>query len=208
MLAILWFLLKLLLGIVVVLLVIVLLLLHVRTGFEVTGMNGELVVDLRYGALKLPIWPPPVKKKEQDDTRKEKTKESTQDKPKRPLQVDVNEILSLSLEIMPEFVGKLEIRRLEARIIIASDDAAKTGMLYGSVAAILGMIQPFLLNHFSVMREQIQVEADFEADSIKWAVHIWAVIRPIEFIKIILRHFKEFKKLYRDLTKKEEAKQV
>lgn len=207
MLAILWFMLKLLLGIVVVLLVLILLLLHVRTGFEVTGMNGEVVVDLRYGAIKLPIWPPPVKKKEKEVSQ-EKTNAFKRDKPKRPLQVDANEILSLSLEILPEFVGKLEIRRLEARIIIASEDAAKTGMLYGSIAAILGMLQPFLLNHFSVTREQIQVEADFEADSIKWAVHIWAVIRPIVFIGIILRHFKEFKKLYRDLTKKEEAKQV
>lgn len=207
MLAILWFLLKLLLVIVGVLLVLVLLLLHVRTGFEFTGANGEGMLDLRYGVLKLPIWPPPVKKEAEKDARERKRKPK-REKPKRKLQLDNNEILSLLLEIMPELVGKLELRRFEARIILASDDAAKTGMLYGTAAAILGMLQPYLFNHFSVTKEQIQVEADFEADSIQWAVHIWAVIRPIVFIWIILRHYKEFVKLYRDLTRKEEEKQV
>ena len=48
-----------LLGIAVLMLLLGLFLLWVRVGVEAVGVNGEVSVELRYGALRIPVWPRP-----------------------------------------------------------------------------------------------------------------------------------------------------
>ena len=53
-----------LLGLLLLALLVAVLLLSVRTGVEAVGVNGEVSVELRYGMVRIPIWPPPQHRKE------------------------------------------------------------------------------------------------------------------------------------------------
>ena len=53
-----------LLGLLLLALLVAVLLLSVRTGVEAVGVNGEVSVELRYGMVRIPIWPPPRHRKE------------------------------------------------------------------------------------------------------------------------------------------------
>ena len=47
------------LGLVLVVLLLILLLLCVRIGVDVVGVNGEVSAEVRYGPVRIPVWPPP-----------------------------------------------------------------------------------------------------------------------------------------------------
>lgn len=204
---------KILLALVLLLLVLMLALLCVRTGVDAVGLDGEISVEARYGPVRIPLYPLPkhVKKKKKP---KEKPKPEKKDQTEGEYRVrsainwralDIGDTLDLLLTILSELSGALRLSRLRVRVRIGTDDAAKSGLLLGQSAALTGIILPFLENTFEMQDYHVDVDADFDADHTKWAFTVFCSLRPLRLIVISLRHSRELYRIYKRLTKKEEA---
>lgn len=188
-------------------------LLWVRAGVEAVGINGEVSVELRYGALHIPVWPRPKHLKRPVP----KPKEPAPAKPKRTRkktkyryslnreELDFGELAALALTLLDEMADTLRISRLRVRVLIGTDDAAQTGMLLGGAAAFTGMTVPFLENTFDMQDYHVDVDADFEADHTEWAFTVFCSLRMLRLLIVLLRHRRELHSLYKRLIKKEEA---
>lgn len=204
-----------LLGLLLVVLLVAVLLLSVRTGVEAVGVNGEVSVELRYGMVRIPIWPPPRHRKEKagetppsGEKKSKKKKRRKQKKYRYSLNrdaLDVWEIADLVLRLLSELASTLRISRLRVRVLIGTDDAAKTGVALGTSAALVGMIVPFLENTFDMREYHVDVDADFEADHTDWAFTVFCSLRPLRVLLCMLRHSGELFRMYKRLIKKEEA---
>lgn len=203
-----------LLGVLLFLLLSALFLLNVRTGVEAVGVNGEISVELRYGLFRIPVWPPPrhLKKQPAAEPAKAAPEKPKKKKKKKKYryslnreELDVGELIDPALRLLSELTDTLRISRLRVRVMIGTDDAAKTGMLLGSSAAITGMVVPLLENTFEMEDYHVDVDADFEADHTEWAFTVYCSVRPLRVIWCLLRHSRELFRLYKRLIKKEEA---
>ena len=92
--------------------------------------------------------------------------------------------------------GSLQITRLRVRLVLATGDAAKTGILLGQTAALCGILVPFLENTFDLRDIHVRADPDFEKDKTEWAAEVFCAIRPITFIRIAFRHRKPLRRLY------------
>lgn len=199
-------------GLLLLVLLLMLLLLFVRTGVELTGATGEIMAELRYGFVRVPIWPLPqfgVKTKKQTKQLVEVGTEQ-QALPKYRYKidwkaVDLGETIHFWLTICGEMADTLRISRLRVHVRIGTDDAATTGILLGQSAAITGMIVPFFENTFEMKDYHVDVDADFDADHTEWAFTVFCSLRPIRLLVVLLRHGKALRRLYKRLIKKEEA---
>lgn len=200
-----------LLALCAVLLILLMLFLFVRTGVEAVGADGEVSVDLRWGVLRLPLYPPPGKKKESPKRKKHqkpKAEEEPSEKPSKSLNwaaLDLGELLDFALRLLDELTDTLRISRLRVRILFGTDDAAKTGLLLGGASALCGMLVPFLENTFAMKEYSVSVDADFDALQTRWAFTLFCSLRPGRLFYILLRHGREIYGLYKKLIQKEEA---
>ena len=202
-----------LLGSLVFLLLLGLVLLCVRAGVDTVGVNGEVSVEARYGFIRIPLWPRP---KHLKPSKPEKSGEAPP-KPKKPRkkpkyrysfnreELDIGELVALAMTLLSEMADTLRISRLRVRVLIGTDEAAKTGILLGEAAALTGMIVPFLENTFEMKDYHVDVDADFEADHTEWAFTVFCSLRPLRLLIVLLRHSRELYSLYKRLIKKEEA---
>lgn len=209
---VLWLILLVLLCLLAAVLLLFALALTVRTGIETYGANGAVSVELRYGPLRIPLWPPPkAQSREQAaEGAPPERKARKKAKPRRKYRfdraaLDIGELLELALRLLDELAGTLRISRLRVRVVIGTDDAAKTGILLGQSAALTGMIVPFLENTFEMKDYRVDVDADFNAAHTEWAFSAFCSMRPVRLLFLLLRHAKELFGLYKKLIKKEEA---
>lgn len=210
--AVLLLLLRILLIIIGVLLLLFLLLMSVRTGVEAVGVDGEIAVDLRWGVLRIPIYPRTPKPPKEEKPEKEKPEKAPKEKKPPKYRYSFNreafelgEIIDVVLTLLDELTGTLRFSRLRVRVLIGTDDAAKTGMRLGQASAVIGMLTPVLENTFDMHDYQITVDADFDATTTTWAFTVFCSLRPIALLGVLARHGKEYWKLYKKLIKKEEA---
>ena len=200
-----------LLGFVLAAALIGLFLLWVRVGVEVVGVNGAVSVEIRYGALRIPVWPRlgherhPAREKQVGAKPKKRRK-----KPKYHYSInrealDFSELAACALTLLGELTDLLRISRMRVRVVIGTEDAAQTGMLLGGAAAFTGMTVPFLENTFDMRDYHVDVDADFEADHTEWAFTVFCSLRPLRLMLVLLRHRRELYSLYKRLIKKEEA---
>ena len=191
-----------LLGVVVLLGVLLLALLCMRAGVELVGVSGEVTLDAIYGPLRIPLWPRPrhLKRKEKKkQAEPEKKPEEAPPKGKFSLAksgLPFGKIADVALDFLGDLTGSLQITRLRVRLIIATGDAAKTGILFGQTAALCGILVPFLENTFDLRDIHVRADPDFEKDKTEWAAEVFCAIRPIAFIRIAFRHRKPLRRLY------------
>lgn len=195
MLRVLMILLCVLLGVVVLLGVLLLALLCMRAGVELVGVSGEVTLDAIYGPLRIPLWPRPRHLK-----RKEKKKpEEAPPKGKFSLAksgLPFGKIADVALDFLGDLTGSLRISKLRVRLIIATGDAAKTGILFGQTAALCGILVPFLENTFDLRDIHVRADPDFDKEKTEWAAELVCSIRPVTLIKIAFRHRKPLLELY------------
>lgn len=199
-------------GLFLFVLLMILLMLFVRTGVELVGATGEIMAELRYGFVRIPVWPLP-KRKEKAKKEAEEPPDTSKKSSNEPVRrhfldwkaVDIGETIDLVLTLLDEMAGTLRISRLRVSVRIGTDDAATTGILLGQSAAITGMVVPFFENTFEMKDYHIDVDADFDADHTEWAFTVFCSLRPIRLVCVLLRHGKELRRLYKQLIKKEEA---
>ena len=190
-----------------------LLLLGIRAGVEAVGVNGEVSVEVRYGVVRIPVLPrlrffkPFAHEKKREEAPKPK-KARKRPKYRYSLnreELDVGELVTLAMTLLSEMADTLRFSRLRVRVLIGTDDAAKTGIFLGEAAALTGMIVPFLENTFDMQDYHVDVDADFEAGHTEWAFTVFCSLRPLRLLFVALRHGRELYSLYKRLIKKEEA---
>jgi len=155
---------------IVVVVVALLLLMRVkfRASYDSEGFRAYIKI------LFIKIKVPPEKKKE------EKKKEKGEKKG-APMS-ELKDIIGLGFKMLGKALKLIRIDNLSADVVIASDDAFKTAMLFGGAAAGCGILVPPIEENFNIRRKDINVNADFEAKEIlvsidaKVSVAIWQLI--------------------------------
>ncbi|HBR32818.1 MAG: DUF2953 domain-containing protein [Eubacteriales bacterium] len=127
-------------------LILLLLFLFMKVTIRVSYI-GDLQVWIRFLFIKLKIYPlkekaeekaPPIAKKQK------KPKEPKPEKPKPPLAETINLIKELFIEIITKFGRYIKLEEYRIKVLVATDDPAKTGVLYGIVCGTLGSVSVFI----------------------------------------------------------------
>lgn len=167
------------------LLIFLILMIRVRVfvSFDAEGFKTKL--KILFYALDLP----PKRQEKQakpDEKKKKKIK-------KNGKLSDFTNIVTSAISVAPQAIRSIRIDDLKADVTVASDDACKTAMLYGSLAAGCGIILPVLENNFKIRKKKIYVNADFEASEMgllldaAFSIAVWQIVWiALCFLKIFL----------------------
>ena len=191
-----------LLGVVVLLGVLLLALLCMRAGVELVGVSGEVTLDAIYGPLRIPLWPRPRHLKRMEKKKQAEPEKKTEEAPPKgkfslaKSGLPFGKIADVVLDFLGDLTGSLRISKLRVRLIIATGDAAKTGILFGQTAALCGILVPFLENTFDLRDIHVRADPDFDKEKTEWAAELVCSIRPVTLIKIAFRHRKPLLELY------------
>lgn len=193
------------------LLLIFLLTLCIKLTVAVSYVN-DLQVKLKVLFLTFTLYPAePKDEKKAAKSVKEKKPEKKKPKPPKP-KPPLKETLLLVKDIVKELTEKsgryLKLEEYRVKVLVATDDPAKTGVLYGAVSGILGSISVFVdrLKRRTRKKGKIytEVKADFLAEEpevfiqIALSMRIWQMFSlGITASKGLLKYFslkKEFAK--------------
>lgn len=158
------------------LLLLVILVLLLRVSFIVLYDEDGILAFIKVLFFKIKI--PPDKK-----TSKAVKKEKAPKTEKNGGSISaLKDIILSALKTLGPAVKSIRIDKLCGRITIASNDAFKTAMLFGSSAAGVGILLPVLENNFKIKKKDIEVNADFEEPetlatlSAKVSIAIWQIL--------------------------------
>lgn len=185
------------------------LLLSIRAGVEIVGANGQIAVELRYGVLRIPIFPLSKKKKEKPVESAPPAQPTPKPKKSRwkfqYKNLDIGEIWDFLFSICSELSDTIRFSHVRVRVLVGTDDAAKTGLFVGYASAFVGMAIPFFENTFDMRDYHINIDADFDASHTIWACQIRCTTRPIQALRVVLRYGKRLFQLYKKLLRKDEV---
>lgn len=193
-------------GVVLAALVVLLLLaLCLRVGVNAEKDREKTQVYLRYGPFRFRVYPlRRAAAKEEHSPKSEAAQPSAPKQSSFSLKnVDWGDLLHLMLEMLEEGKRAIKIDRLHLQMQVASADAAATGLLYGQIMALAGMIYPFLAQNFKIKDCRIVIEPDFEHQKLAWTGALSAAVRPIRLMAIAVRHLGDFYRIYRQIQKDE-----
>ena len=128
---------------------------------------------VQIGPARIRVYPAKPKEKKTEKPEKPTKKPKKQGKPaekNRPAQkggslLDFLPLLDLILDFLSAFHRKLRVTCLELKLILAGDDPADLAQNYGKAWIALGNLTPLLNNGFTIKKQNLEVECDFEADS-------------------------------------------
>lgn len=182
-----------------VLLVLLLILLLVRVQVRVAYEDGAPSLRVRYGPVKLQLFPkkekdpsaPPKKKK---PPRKEKAKKEKPEKEKKKFRVNLDQIL-YSLETLPPILGRalkrtgrsIHIHPLKLYILAAGADPADTALLYGKMEAAVAAGLPILEKALRLKDPDVRLYLDFNQQQMDFIADVGVALRPISLVWIALR---------------------
>lgn len=181
-----------------------------RVGAEAEKNENGVRVRVRYGPLRLTVYP--LKKRAPKDKAAAPKKPPKPEKPKEPpgfdlSGLDVGETVCLALTLLEEMKDTLVIDRLCLSMTVAGTDAARTAQRYGTYMALAGMIYPFLTQNFVMKICRIEITPDFDHTQTTWSGEAACFMRPVRGLLALLRHRKALYRLYRQIQK-DEAKQT
>lgn len=203
---------KILLGILWVilgLLVLIVLLLQVRAGVRFSYDQGDVALWVRYGPLKLQLFP----KKEEPEKKKEKPKKEAKEKKKKPekpkkpkkprAKINRDQIL-YALEDLPPILGRalkrtgksIRVQPLKVWVQVAGADPADTAELYGRLEAALGAALPVLEKAVWIRDEDIRLYPDFTQEEMDFIADVGVSLRPWRLVTMGVRALGSLIKFY------------
>lgn len=173
----------------------VLLLIPVRV--RGTCRDGEPRLTVRYGPVKLQIFPPKEKKEggEEKPAKPKKKKKPKKEKPQKPkAKINAEQIL-YALEKLPPILGRalkrvgrcIHIRPLQVYLLVAGPDPAGTAILFGKLEAALAAGFPTLEEALDVKDADIRLYVDFTAGQMDFIVDAGVWLRPWTLVWVLLR---------------------
>ncbi len=147
------------------------------------------------------------KKKEKEEKKQALASGTAKKEKKSPSEIlDIVElVLKLVQAVISKFFGHLKIKLARLRLVLGSEDAATTAILYGAVTQSINVLFPLLegVKNFSVARNaDIDVAADFTSEEtqidicIAFSLRVWHLFH-IAFAalgKLIKYFFKSLKR--------------
>ncbi len=173
-------------------LVLIFLLLCLRVGVSMQAQNDGICIRLQIGLLHKTIKPPiggdkPAKKKSVKESEESEPPEEKPEKLHLP-DLDWGDLICEGLSFLEDVKGRLRIDVLRVNLLLATRDAAKTGLYLGGLSALGGMIFPFLEKNFRIRDFGVQIDGDFEGDTIHYDLRFACSFRPIRMIGVAIRH--------------------
>ena len=105
------------------------------------------------------------------------------------------------LDFLEDFRGKLRIRRLEMKLIMAGDDPCDLAVNYGRAWAALGNLIPLLERCFVIKKRNLEVECDFETSQTLIFARVDLTITLGRLVRLLLHHGTNVLKEYMNLKK-------
>lgn len=141
--------------------------------------------DARRGVrpVRVPLWPRPRHLKRKKNRKEDETGQKGEEEPAGGRfslakgGLPFGEIADIVLDFLGDLTGSLQITRLRVRLVLATGDAAQTGILLGQTAALCGILVPFLENTFDLRDIHVRADPDFEKDKTEWAAEVFCAIR-------------------------------
>lgn len=161
-------------------------------------------IKILAGRISIPISGKKEKKKKGNKKKEKKPKKSdpakssgrSGEQKKGGSVSDFLPLIQTALDFLDAFRRKLRIRRLEMKLIMASDDPCDLAVNYGRAWAALGNLMPRLERCFVIKKRDLEVECDFEATQTRIIARLDLTITPGRLLYILvlygLRALKEF----------------
>lgn len=191
------------------LLLVVVLLIPARVRFSYD--RGELGLWVRFGPVKLQIFPQKETEKKAPKAKKEKKpKEEKPEKAKKPGFKINREQIFYSLETLPPVLGRalrrtgrrIRIEPLKIHLLIAGGDPAGTAELYGKLEALLAAGLPVLHRTLRIREQDIRLFLDFQEERMDCIADVGLALRPWDLVSVgvraggsLLKWFLKFRKL-------------
>lgn len=180
----------------IVLFLVLLLLLPISV--RVTA-HPDPTVTLKILFVKIRLYPqkPSVrklrKKRDKEEQKEEKSKKS--DIRHIPVKEIVSEVTRISREIIRKFRGKIKVRLKRVRIIVATDDPAKTAILFGAVSAGVAGLSTLLESLVRVKTNRssdLTVTTDFIGDKSSVDIDIDFPTNPLHLLILSVGAFRTY----------------
>lgn len=141
---------------------------QVRVSYD----QGDAALWIRYGPLRLRLYPPRPgreKKREKKPAKEKKVGEAQEETPKKKLSITMEQIM-YTLETLPPVLGRalgrvrrgIRVKPLKIHLLIAGDDPAGTALLYGRAQAALAAGMPAVRRAVHIREEEICLFLDFQ----------------------------------------------
>lgn len=176
-----------------------------RTGIRLTGQDGKINLWVRYGQFRLHLYPLPKRTKKPARPKKEPPpKPQKPDAPQKSRHIDIGDAICLALGLLDDLRNAMRIDILHIDAVIATGDAARTGMLLGMAAALSGMVTPVLQQGFDIPHYHIHIDGDFQGGKGHWQAETAVSVRPIRLLWALAWRWRDILKLLK--PEKTEAK--
>jgi hypothetical protein len=160
--------------------------LRVRASYD----RGAVAVGIRYGPVKIALYPRPEKKKPE----KEKAEKAPPEKEKKPKAKPNRQQIRYSLNTLPPILGRalgrvrrrIRIEPMKLHLLVAGTDPADTAELYGKLEAALGAFLPALHRYVTIRDQDVRLFLDFQEENMDCIADIGVSLRPWDALVIAL----------------------
>lgn len=198
---------KIILGVLAFLLLLILLLillLQIPVQVRFTYDRGDLSLGVRFGFVKLQLFPRPEKPEKPAKAKKPKKKKEKKEKKKKPKAKINREQIFFALEKLPPILGRalrrtgksIRIDPLKAWVLVAGEDPADTAALYGRLEAALAAGLPVLRKAVSIRNEDVRLYLDFAEQKMDAVADVGISLRPWRLVTIGVRALASLIKWY------------
>lgn len=138
--------------------------LGVRLRYNEQGFAMKILA----GPFKIPFSIPKTKKSPKDTPEKGKKKPKESEKPKEDSQKggswkDFLPLISVGLDFLGDLRRKLRFDHINIHVVLAGEDPADLGILYGKIWAAVAGLWPALERAFVIRRKNVEITCDFAA---------------------------------------------
>lgn len=138
--------------------------LGVRLSYNEQGFAMKILV----GPLKIPFSIPKTEKSPDNAPKKEKKKPKESEKPNDEAQKggswkDFLPLVSVGLDFLGDLRRKLRFDHINIHVVLAGEDPADLGILYGKIWAAVAGLWPALERAFVIRRKNVEITCDFAA---------------------------------------------
>lgn len=158
--------------------------------------DGNPFLCVRYGPVKIQLFPPKEKpEEEKKPPKKKKTKPEKPPKPQKPrAKINMEQIL-YALEKLPPILCRalkrtgrcIHIQPLKLYVLAAGVDPAATAMLYGRMEAALAAGFPILERTLRLKDADVRLYVDFTERQMDFIAGVGVSLRPWSLVWVALR---------------------
>lgn len=156
-----------------VLVLVFVLLALLPVGVRVRYDDGQVLLQLAAGWIRMTLYPPKSRKKRKATRRKKKRDGQQNAQPKQTgdqekLSMEqLRPLLTFALKVVKELPQKLLVRNLTLHAVCGGGDAAEAAIGYGRAWAVIGGVMPVLENTFRIQNRDVRAFLDYEQKEIR-----------------------------------------